>query len=104
MLADGPTNVCALTPVIALLVVCCYSVGVCCFLVKFQILKVDGVDVDWRIGRCFARHKTVTNLNGPMPMYPGVYGHVPVQWRFSRPAPPQQGAFSYRLFLYQQMA
>ena len=27
MLADGPTNVCALTPVIALLVVRCFSVG-----------------------------------------------------------------------------
>ena len=44
-----------------------------------------GVDVDGRIGRCFARHKTVrttssvkNNLNGPMP-YPGVHGYFPVR-------------------------
>ena len=59
MLADGPTNVYALTPVIARLILR----GA--YVVLFSS-NVDGADVDRRIGRCFARHKTARNspLNG----------------------------------------
>ena len=49
--------VCTLTPVIALLVVCCFSVGR--MLLSFFSSNLDGVDVAGRIGRCFARRKTV---------------------------------------------
>ena len=62
MLVYGPTNVCALNPVITLWVVRCFSVGHT-FLFSSN---VDRVDVVRRIGRCFARHETVRNspLNG----------------------------------------
>ena len=41
MLADGPTNACALTHVIALLVVCCFSVG--CMLLSCLIPTLTGL-------------------------------------------------------------
>ena len=58
MLADGPTNVCALTPVMALLVLC-FSVGR--IMIVLFSYKVDGVNVHGRIGRCFTRHETMRN-------------------------------------------
>ena len=60
-LVDGSTNVCVLTPGIALLVICCSSVGR-----MLLSCLVPTIDVDRCIGRCFARHKTVRNcpLNG----------------------------------------
>ena len=93
MLADGSTNMCALTPVIALLVVCCFPVGrmlLSCLVPTLTGLTLVGVSVVvlHAIKRRKLAIQTVqTNLNGPLPMYPGVYGHFPVRRWFSPPAP-----------------
>ena len=79
------------------------------YVVVFFGANVDGVDVDGRIGRCFACHKTVrnaplngvkANLNGPVPIYAGIHGHFLVRQRLSPPAPPKQGSAGDRLSPY----
>ena len=64
MLADGPTNACALTPAIAWLCVFCPWGGCCCLV--YNSSNVDRVSVNRRVGRYLAREKTVRNspLNG----------------------------------------